>query len=367
MRTIYVSPDFPLNRRMRKDIRRGKLQVVREGGERLSLGGGIPSGKGRGFRTAGSPLVCMADNGAEVGGGLGGGNNSEKKHGDKPEKKKNFLARLSRPHNTVEGKLMRHMRIEKMLRRPLGADINPWVSVFTHTTSGLENDEKRFEKEWDDVKSEMGKKWEEYEKESDDVYDYYADALADEYADALAWHKGICPLLARYAALVMVMSMVEWHVQITSRHESEEIRAFLRLLSEEGQNDFRKNMLKEAVVRIQKLQQPSVSDLLKQLAEKAGIPGDSNEMQTHRDLVSVRNVIAHCGGNIDMARNPDAIKGAAERLKLGISDSIPVNDGENTTTVKLFANHIIIKAGDLNPHIETMDALLDKLRARPYL
>ena len=39
MRTIYVSPDFPLNRRMRKDIRRGKLQVVREGGERLSLGG----------------------------------------------------------------------------------------------------------------------------------------------------------------------------------------------------------------------------------------------------------------------------------------------------------------------------------------
>ena len=74
MRTIYVSPDFPLNRRMRKDIRRGKLQVVREGGERLSLGGGIPSGKGRGFRTTGSPLVCMADNGAEVGGGLGGGN-----------------------------------------------------------------------------------------------------------------------------------------------------------------------------------------------------------------------------------------------------------------------------------------------------
>ena len=71
MRTIHVSPDFPLNRRMRKDIRRGKLQVVREGGERLSLGGGIPSGKGRGFRTTGSPLVCMADNGAEVGGGLG--------------------------------------------------------------------------------------------------------------------------------------------------------------------------------------------------------------------------------------------------------------------------------------------------------
>ena len=72
MRTIYVSPDFPLNRRMRKDIRRGKLQVVREGGERLSLGGGIPSGKGRGFRTTGSPLVCMAKREAESD-GLGGG------------------------------------------------------------------------------------------------------------------------------------------------------------------------------------------------------------------------------------------------------------------------------------------------------
>ena len=72
MRTIYVSPEFPLNRRMRKDARRGKLQVVREGGERSSLGGGIPSGKRRGLRTTGSRLVCMADNGAEVGGGNGG-------------------------------------------------------------------------------------------------------------------------------------------------------------------------------------------------------------------------------------------------------------------------------------------------------
>ena len=40
MRTIYVSPEFPLNRRMRKDVRRGKLQVIREGGENSSLGGG---------------------------------------------------------------------------------------------------------------------------------------------------------------------------------------------------------------------------------------------------------------------------------------------------------------------------------------
>ena len=39
MQTIFVSPEFPLNRRMRKAVRRGKLRVVREGGERLSLGG----------------------------------------------------------------------------------------------------------------------------------------------------------------------------------------------------------------------------------------------------------------------------------------------------------------------------------------
>ena len=75
MRTIYVSPEFPLNRRMRKDVRRGKLQVVREGGERSSLGGGIPSGKRRGLRTTGSRLVCMVDNGAEVG-QLGEGHDS---------------------------------------------------------------------------------------------------------------------------------------------------------------------------------------------------------------------------------------------------------------------------------------------------
>ena len=31
MRTVCVSPDFPLNRRMRKAVRRGKLNVVREG------------------------------------------------------------------------------------------------------------------------------------------------------------------------------------------------------------------------------------------------------------------------------------------------------------------------------------------------
>ena len=74
MRTIYVSPDFPLNRRMRKDIRRGKLQVVREGGERLTMGGEIPSGIGRAFRTFSSPLVCMADNGADAG---VGGNSAE--------------------------------------------------------------------------------------------------------------------------------------------------------------------------------------------------------------------------------------------------------------------------------------------------
>ena len=41
MRTFHVSADFPLNRRMRKDIRRGKLRIVREGeGENGGENGG---------------------------------------------------------------------------------------------------------------------------------------------------------------------------------------------------------------------------------------------------------------------------------------------------------------------------------------
>ena len=40
MQTIHVSADFPLNRRMRKAVQRGKLHVVRDGGERSGLGGG---------------------------------------------------------------------------------------------------------------------------------------------------------------------------------------------------------------------------------------------------------------------------------------------------------------------------------------
>ena len=39
MTTIHVPPEFPLNRRMRKAVRRGKLEVVREG-EHSSSGGG---------------------------------------------------------------------------------------------------------------------------------------------------------------------------------------------------------------------------------------------------------------------------------------------------------------------------------------
>ena len=58
MRTIHVSPEFPLNRRMRKAVRRG-----------------ISVGTGWACRTFSSPLVCMADNGAEVG---GWGDNNEK-------------------------------------------------------------------------------------------------------------------------------------------------------------------------------------------------------------------------------------------------------------------------------------------------
>ena len=56
---------------MRKAVRRGKLRVVREGGERLSLGGGMAIEARRAVRTFSSPLVCIADSGAEVGGGAG--------------------------------------------------------------------------------------------------------------------------------------------------------------------------------------------------------------------------------------------------------------------------------------------------------
>ena len=65
MRTIHISPEFPLNRRMRRAVRRGKLRVVREGGERLSLGGGMAVESGRAFRAFSSPLVCMVDRGEE--------------------------------------------------------------------------------------------------------------------------------------------------------------------------------------------------------------------------------------------------------------------------------------------------------------
>lgn len=51
MQTIYVPPNFPLNRRMRKAVRRGKLQVVREGGpvDANPNGGGGAGGSGSGI------------------------------------------------------------------------------------------------------------------------------------------------------------------------------------------------------------------------------------------------------------------------------------------------------------------------------
>ena len=43
MQTIHVSPDFPLNRRMRKAVRRGRLRVVREGEENWGQSGAAMS------------------------------------------------------------------------------------------------------------------------------------------------------------------------------------------------------------------------------------------------------------------------------------------------------------------------------------
>ena len=67
MQTIYVSPNFPLNRWMRKAILRGKLNVVREGDEFSTLGGGMTRGGLRPSRTFSSPLVCMVRDGEKGG------------------------------------------------------------------------------------------------------------------------------------------------------------------------------------------------------------------------------------------------------------------------------------------------------------
>ena len=71
MRVVHVSNEFPLNRQMRKAVRRRKLQVVRMRGELSPMGGGIPHEMRRTFRTSGSAAVCMANNGAQAGGGAG--------------------------------------------------------------------------------------------------------------------------------------------------------------------------------------------------------------------------------------------------------------------------------------------------------
>ena len=80
MRTIHVSPEFPLNRRMRKDLRRGKLRVVRVRGEKLSLGGGMANGLPPPFRTFSSPLVCFA---VREGGGDAAGGGADRRESDK--------------------------------------------------------------------------------------------------------------------------------------------------------------------------------------------------------------------------------------------------------------------------------------------
>ena len=359
MKTIFVSPEFPLNRRMRKAIRRGKLQVVRVPGERLSLGGGMAVEARRAVRTVSSPLVCMADGGAEVGGGLGGGNGEKESQGNQTEKKGKFPFRRPNIPMTAEEHLRRHMAAERMLRRPLGASLQPFESVFADTIATLDNDEDRFIKEGDEAVSKFEKYAEKFPVEAQEEY------LWEEYEYLLERHEGIRPLLARYAVLTTVVSMVEWHAQLILKHEVEEMNMFLKLLSEEeNRNDYGKELLRKAIGRIQESQQPGTSDALKELAKKAGIPTDSGGMQTHGNLVAVRNAIVHCGGNVNMTQNPDRCEHAAQFLGFKVADSIPLREGR---TMKLYAKCILIGRGDLNPHIESMGSLLDKLRARPYL
>ena len=359
MQTICVSPEFPLNRRMRKAVRRGKLQVVRVPGERLSLGGGTAVEARRSVRTFSSPLVCMADNGAEVGGKLGGGNGEKESQENQTEKKGKLSFRRPNIPSTAEEHLEHYMAGERMLRRPLGASQQPFESVFADTIAALDNDEDRFIKERNEAMSKFEKYAEKFPPEAREEY------LWEEYEYLLERHEGIRPLLARYAALTMVVSMVEWHAQLILKHEVNELSMFLKFLSQEkDRNDRGKGLLRKAIERIQKSQQPGIPDALKELAEKAGVPTGSGVMQTHGHLMTVRNAIVHCGGNVNMTQKPDKCEQAAQSLGFKVADSIPLSEGR---TMKLYAKCILIGRGDLNPHIESMGSLLDKLRARPYL
>ena len=68
MRVIHVSNEFPLNRQMRKAVRRGKLQILRIRDELSPMGGGISPEMGRAFRTHRSAAMCMVESGAKIGG-----------------------------------------------------------------------------------------------------------------------------------------------------------------------------------------------------------------------------------------------------------------------------------------------------------
>ena len=241
-------------------------------------------------------------------------------------------------------------------------------SVFADTISDLTNNERRFKEERDKAKSDLEKDAKKYDEVDvppevlDDIYDRWR----EDYEYIFEWHEGIRPLLARYATLVMVVSMVEWHAKLISKHEIDEICMFLKFLSEEKpRRDDGRNLLQKAIEYVQTLRQPGTFDVLKKLAKKAEVSEDSNEMLTHKYLVVVRNAIVHCGGSMDMNQKPDKCEQAAKFLKFKIADSIPLDDGKQT--MKLHAKYILIGAGELNQHIEAMETLLEKLRARPYL
>ena len=369
MTTVHVSPEFPLNRRMRKAVRRGKLQVVRVPGERLSLGGGTAIEARRAVRTFSSPLVCMADNGAEVGGGT-----SDEKKGNKAAEQwlKHHLPR----DDSLEGQA-RYMVQEQMgLRRPLGLDDYYQSDAFCDLITKLDEDEKRFVIDRETALSKFDEQAEKILCHPEDHTT--ADGLMEERCGIVKWHGGIRPLFTRYGVLIMACSMVEWYARSTQMREMEETIQFLRLLSYEQGDDGKKRRdargqewLKKAIEAVRqkffRAEGKEASDkILTGLLPKKDRGKILNaELQVLRDLTTVRHALVHSGGNLDMAQDPDKAKEAAKALGFTVGRTMKLLDAsEEESKAHLFGEYILIGKGQLNCPIKRMGTLLDEVQQR---